>query len=253
MRKRSCLLLLTISMLAVGTAAHGAEKAKWSLWNDPQGDIVTSDNTQTRKEPSAKVPAPPPAPAAAAAPRPATRPDAADPKQAPGAETKGVVDADYVIGAGDVIDISVWKDEALAKTVVVLPDGKIAFPLIGEVEAAGKKVTELKQEMESRLSKYVTDLVLSVDVKQANSMIVYVLGRVNAPGRFPLMNGNVNVLQALAMAGGFNPYASKDKVKIYRESNGRTEVLSFRYTEITSGKNPEQNVRLNRGDVIVVP
>lgn len=252
MLKRSCLLPLSVLLLAGVSTAHAAGKAKWSLWNDPQGDIVSSDNTRTRNTPPAKASAPPPAPAATADPKPASRADAAKPEPVPVAEAKGMVDADYVIGAGDVLDISVWKDEALAKSVVVLPDGKIAFPLIGEVEAAGKKVAELKQEMESRLSKFVTDLVLSVEVKQTNSMIVYVLGRVNAPGRFPL-NGNVNVLQALAMAGGFNPFASKDKVKIYREINGRTAVLPFRYTEITEGKNPEQNVRLNRGDVIVVP
>lgn len=244
MLKRSGLLLLTIALLAGGSAAHAAGKAKWSLWNDPQGDIVSSDNTRKQKAPPGKAPASPPAPTSPAA--------TADPKPVPGVDAKGAVDAEYVIGAGDVLDISVWKDEALAKSIVVLPDGKISFPLIGEVEAAGKKVADLKQEMESRLSKFVTDLVLSVEVKQTNSMIVYVIGRVNAPGRFPL-NGNVNVLQALAMAGGFNPFASKDKVKIFREGNGRSEVFSFRYSEITGGKNPEQNVRLIRGDVIVVP
>lgn len=231
MLKRSCLLLLSIALLAGVSAAHAAEKAKWSLWNDPLGDIVSPDNTRMKKAPPGKVLASPPE---------------------PGADGKGAVDAEYVIGAGDVLDISVWRDEALAKSVVVLPDGKVSFPLIGEVEAAGKKVAELKQEMESRLSKFVTDLVLSVEVKQTNSMIIYVIGRVNGPGRFPL-SGNVNVLQALAMAGGFNPFANKDKVKIYREGNGRSEVLSFRYSEIAEGKNPGQNVRLSRGDVIVVP
>ena len=138
------------------------------------------------------------------------------------------------------------------KSVVVLPDGKIAFPLIGQVEAAGKTVSRLKEEMESRLARYVNDLVLSVEVKQINSMTIYVIGRVNAPGRFAL-NGNVSVLQALAMAGGFNPFARRDKIRIFRQDGDKTEVLPFRYSDVAESRNLEQNIRLRRGDVIVVP
>lgn len=161
-------------------------------------------------------------------------------------------DPDYQIGPGDLIEIAVWKDEALTKTVNVLPDGKINFPLIGEVTAGGKTVASLKEELTQRLTRYVPDLVLSVEVKQANSMLVYVIGRVNNPGRL-VLNTQISVLQALAMAGGFNPYASKNRVKIFRQDNGQTNMLPFHYTDVIEGKRLMENIVLRRGDVIVVP
>ncbi len=159
---------------------------------------------------------------------------------------------DYLIGPGDLLDISVWKDEALTKTVVVLPDGKISFPLVGEVSAAGKTVAQLKKEMEEKLVRYVPDMVLTVEVKQCNSMLVYVIGRVNTPGRF-VLNANVNVLQALAMAGGLNPFARKDGIKIFRHEGGKTLIFPFRYGEVADGKHLEENIWLRQGDLILVP
>jgi len=160
--------------------------------------------------------------------------------------------ADYLIGSGDMLDISVWKDEALTRSTVVLPDGKITFPLIGDVVAAGKTVAGLKQELTQRLTRYVPDLVLSVEVKQSNSLLVYVIGRVNSPGRH-VLNTRINVLQALAMAGGFNPYASRDRVKIFRQVDGKTLIFPFRYTDVIDGERLFENIELQRGDVIVVP
>jgi polysaccharide export outer membrane protein len=158
----------------------------------------------------------------------------------------------YVVGPGDLLDISVWKDDALTKTVVVLPDGKISFPLIGEVTAGGKTVAQLKQEIENKLSRYVPDMVLSVEVKQCNSLLVYVIGRVNNPGRF-VLNSNVNVLQGLALAGGLNPFAKKDDIKIFRTEGGKTTIFPFRYSEVADGNHLEDNIRLNQGDLILVP
>lgn len=159
---------------------------------------------------------------------------------------------DYIIGPGDVLDISVWKDETLTKQVVVLPDGKISFPLIGEVLASGKTVAQLKKEIETKLSAYVPDVTLSFEVRQVNSMLIYVIGRVNNPGRF-LLNINVNVLQALAMGGGLNPFAKRDKIKIFRYEGGKTQIFRFNYDEVVEGKNLEQNIVLKKGDVVVVP
>lgn len=158
----------------------------------------------------------------------------------------------YQVGPGDQLEIAVWKDEALTKTVVVLPDGKITFPLIGDVVAGGKTIADLKQELSRLLSRFVPDLVLSVEVKQSNSMLVYVIGRVNQPGRL-VLNTRINVLQALAMAGGFTPYASKDRVKVFRQENGATRMHQFRYTDVVEGKRLDENIELRRGDVIVVP
>ncbi|WP_238378989.1 polysaccharide biosynthesis/export family protein [Geobacter metallireducens] len=158
----------------------------------------------------------------------------------------------YVIGAGDVLDIAVWRDESLTKTVVVLPDGTISFPLIGVVKAGGKTVEQLKDEIRTRLSSYFSDLTLSLEVRQANSMMIFVVGKVNSPGRHPI-SSPVNVLQALAMAGGVNPFAKKDDIKIFRQDEGKTVIFSFAYSEVSRGNRLEENIVLRRGDLIVVP
>jgi len=159
---------------------------------------------------------------------------------------------DYTIGPGDILDISVWKNEALTRSVAVLPDGKISFPLIGEVTAGGKTLAELREELEKKLSRYVPDINLSVVVTKINSMIVYVVGRVNKPGMFAL-NTNITVLQAVAMAGGLNPFAKRSKIKIFRDTGGKTQILSFDYDDVTKGKDLGQNIQLQRGDTVVVP
>ena len=159
---------------------------------------------------------------------------------------------DYVIGPGDALDISVWKDETLTRSVIVLPDGKISFPLIGEVMATGKTVAQLKKEIEEKLSAFVPDVTLSFEVKQVNSMLIYVIGRVNTSGRF-VLTANVNVLQALAIAGGLTPFAKRDKIKIFRQEGDKTNIFHFQYDSVVDGKNLEQNIMLNRGDVVVVP
>ena len=159
---------------------------------------------------------------------------------------------DYVIGSGDQLGISVWRDENLTRTVVVLPDGKISFPLVGELVAGGKTVAQLKQELEGKLTRFVSDVGLTVEVKQSNSMIVYIIGRVNAPGRQSMV-ASTNVLQALAMAGGLNPFARKSEVKGFRQQGAKTSVFSFDYTDVSEGRHLETNIELQRGDVVIVP
>jgi polysaccharide export outer membrane protein len=166
-------------------------------------------------------------------------------------ETGTPADKGYIVGPGDVLDIAVWKEEALTKLLTVLPDGKISFPLIGEVVAGGKTVEELKKEMETRLVKFVPDPVLSVGINQVNSMLVYVIGRVNNPGRF-VLNANINILQVLSMAGGLNSFAKRSEIRMFREKDGNTEIREFDYDAVSAGKNLEQNIYLMRGDVIVV-
>jgi polysaccharide export outer membrane protein len=159
---------------------------------------------------------------------------------------------DYIIGPGDVLDISVWNNEALTKTITVLPDGKIHYPLIGEVAAGGRTLAALQKELKDKIKKYVPNPELSVMVNKVNSLLIYVIGKVNSPGRFEL-NANVNVLQALAIAGGLNPFAKRGKIKIFRETNGKTRILPFDYDDVTDGEHLEQNIMLERGDVVVVP
>jgi len=159
---------------------------------------------------------------------------------------------DYIIGPGDTLNISVWNNEALTRAVTVLPDGKIHFPLIGEVVAGRKTLAVLEKELKTKLHAFVPDPELTVMVGQVNSMLIYVIGKVNHPGRF-VLNTNVNVLQALATAGGLNAFAKRNKIKIFREEKGKTHIFSFKYDKVTDGENLEQNVRLERGDVVVVP
>ena len=161
-------------------------------------------------------------------------------------------DDSYIIGPGDVLDISQWRDDALARQVVVLSDGKISFPLVGEIMAAGKTIAQLKKDIADRLVDYVPDAVISIEVKQSNSMVIYVTGRVNNPNRFPV-NTNVTVLQAISTAGGLNPFAKRNKIKIFRQEGDKTKVFLFKYDEVVDGKNLDQNIALKRGDVIVVP
>jgi polysaccharide export outer membrane protein len=111
-------------------------------------------------------------------------------------------------------------------------------------------VVQLKKDIESRLVPYVSDPALSVIVHQVNSLMIYVIGRVKQPGRF-VLNGNINVLQALSMAGGLNSFAKRDQIKIFRGSEGKNVIYNFDYDDVSAGKNLSQNIILMRGDVVV--
>ncbi len=160
--------------------------------------------------------------------------------------------ADYIIGPGDQLGIEVWKDPALTRVVTVLPDGKISFPLIGELDAGGKTVAQLKKEIEQKIARYVPDSTTTVEVRQSNSLHIYVLGRINAPGRL-ILNANVNVLQALAIAGGPNTFANRTRIRIFRQEGGKTLSFPFNYDDVTAGKELQMNIEVKRGDVIFVP
>ncbi|MCM2285978.1 MAG: polysaccharide export protein [Desulfobacula sp.] len=160
-------------------------------------------------------------------------------------------DEPYRIGPGDVLNISVWKNEDLTRQLSVLPDGMIHIPLAGELKAEGLSVEELKALLISRLEKYMPDPVLTVSITQTNSMMVYVIGKVNNPGRF-MVQENIDVLQALALAGGLNPFAKDKEIRIFRKSPDKTDIFMFDYTRVSEGDRLEQNIRLERGDVIVV-
>ena len=159
---------------------------------------------------------------------------------------------DYIRGAGDILDISLWKDEALTKQVTVLADGRLIFPLAGEVMAAGKTVRQVKDDIIEKIKEYVPEPVLTVDVKQVNSMIIYVTGKVNTPGRYNT-NTPVTVLQALSIAGGLNPFAKRGRIKIFRQEADKIITYPFDYDEVINGENWQQNIVLKRGDVVVIP
>lgn len=166
-------------------------------------------------------------------------------------ETRAQEDV-YVIGPEDVLEISVWKEEALKKDVLVRPDGEISFPLAGDVKAAGRTVAEVREELEKRLAKYIPDPVVSVLVNRVASNKIYVIGRVAKPGDFAA-GRFIDVLQALAMAGGLTPFADEKGIKVIRRENGRDVVYSFDFRAVSRGEQLGQNIRLQGGDVVVVP
>jgi len=174
------------------------------------------------------------------------------PEQPPVATDRAEQQSSYVIGPGDILDISVWKEAALTKQVAVLPDGFITFPLIGPIKAQGYTVQRLEQIIAEKLTRFVPHPNLSVAVKQVRSLHVYVIGKVNKSGRFEL-NAKVTVLQALAMAGGLNPFAKKNKIRIFRHENGNTVIFNFDYSAVARGRQLDDNILLKRGDVVVVP
>lgn len=158
----------------------------------------------------------------------------------------------YVLGPEDILEISVWKDEALTKQVIVRPDGKISFPLVGEIQAAGRTVEDLRKEITEKIGEFVSDPVVTVMMIGINSYKIYVIGKVNKPGTYTL-GKPVNVMQALTMAGGFSPFADLGNIGILREENGEQVRIKFNYEDVAKGKKLEQNIHLESGDVIVVP
>jgi polysaccharide export outer membrane protein len=182
----------------------------------------------------------------------ASEKEAAAPAPEAVAALQATAEPDYRIGPGDQLNIEVWKDKDLARLVTVLPDGKVAYPMVGEVVAAGKTVAQLQKEIEGKLSLYVKDAVITVEVRQVNSLQIYVLGRVKTPGR-SLLTSNIDVLQALAIAGGPDQFAKMSRIKIFRREGMKTVIIPFDYDDVIAGKKPELNILLRRGDVVVVP
>jgi polysaccharide export outer membrane protein len=159
-------------------------------------------------------------------------------------------DPNYIIGAQDVLDISVWKEETLSKTVPVRPDGKISLPLLNDVQASGLTPTQLATQITQDLKKFVTDPQVTVIVREINSQRVYLLGEVARAGAYPLLPG-MTVLQALSSAGGFTQFANLRKIYVLRVENGKQEKFPFNYKEALS--KGDQNIFLKAGDTIVVP
>lgn len=159
---------------------------------------------------------------------------------------------DYRIQSGDILEISVWREEYLEREVVVQPDGKISFPLAGTLVAAGSTVEGVQSRVAERLTEYIPDPVVTVSIKEINGNRVYVLGQVQNPGQF-IMNPTLDVIQALALAGGTTPFADLNEIKILRREGDTQALVEFRYADLARGRNLEQNIILQSGDVIIVP
>lgn len=159
----------------------------------------------------------------------------------------------YTVKPGDVLQVSVWKEPELQGPVLVQPDGRFSFPLAGQIDARGKTVEQLQEEITKRLAHFITDPVVTVSLTQINGDKVYVIGQVNKPGFF-VVNPQVDVMQALSMAGGTTPFAALGSIKILRRTaDGTQTALPFDYNSVVHGHDLAQNIILQAGDVVVVP
>jgi len=160
--------------------------------------------------------------------------------------------SDYMLQPGDQLDISVWREEELQREIIVRPDGKFSFPLTGEVVAVNRSVADIQQEITEKLERYIPEAVVTVTVTAVGGNRIYVIGQVREPGSF-VMNPQINVLQALSLAGGTTAFASLNDIIVLRRSDGNQRILNFRYNDISRGRNLDQNILLEAGDVLIVP
>lgn len=158
----------------------------------------------------------------------------------------------YRIQPGDVLRVSVWKEQDLLSEVLVRPDGGMSFPLVGDVRASGRTIDELRTLVDERLSEFIPDPSVTIAVKQIGGNRIYVLGKVNRPGEFAFSQP-IDVMQALSLAGGATSFAALDDIRILRRENGKQTARRFRYSEVERGRDLEQNILLKSGDTVVVP
>jgi polysaccharide biosynthesis/export protein len=158
----------------------------------------------------------------------------------------------YVIGAGDVLQVFVWKEPDLTRDVTVRLDGRITLPLLGDVVAAGRTPSDLSAELGRQLARFVDAPMVTLGVAQATSARVYVLGQVAQPGTFPL-TGRTTVLQALALAGGLREFVKPERILVIREEPGLRAPLVVNYKRLEGGSDITQNLVLKPGDTILVP
>lgn len=162
----------------------------------------------------------------------------------------------YKLNPGDQVEISVWNEDNLQKTITVLPDGMISFPLVGHLQAAGKSAAEIETTIAAKLDTYIADPEVNVTVTSTRGNVIFVVGKVLKPGPIVMIQ-STTVMQALAMAGGLNEFASANSIKIIRrsglEGDATETLLKIRYSDLEKGNDLASNHILNYGDVIVVP
>src|SRR5262245_14894849 len=159
--------------------------------------------------------------------------------------------AAFQIGPEDILDISVWKNPELSRTVPVRPDGKVSLPLVNDIQAAGLTPASLREQVTARLSDFIPAPEVSVVVREVHSRKVAVVGAVKTPGRFELKSP-MTVLEVIALAQGFTDFASRDRIVVLRQSGTTTTRVPFNYRKIAEGVDQE-NFFVQPGDVVVVP
>jgi polysaccharide biosynthesis/export protein len=160
--------------------------------------------------------------------------------------------ADFVIGSEDVLGVVFWREPDISGDVTVRPDGRITLPVIGEMQAAGLTPAKLQANIAAAAGKYLTAPNVAVVVRTINSRRVFVTGRVLTPGGHAL-KGPLNVMQAIALAGGLTEFANAKAITVLRNGPDGSQRFKFNYKDVANGKNLEQNILLLPGDTVVVP
>lgn len=158
----------------------------------------------------------------------------------------------YKISSGDILEIITWKEPDFSKEVLVRGDGKVTFPLLGDIEVGGKTPTQVRNEITAKLDAYVVNPVVSVSLKNPQSQKIYVLGEISKPGEYPLSK-DLTVLQAIAMASGFTEWASRKEIIVIRHELGMQRIIPINYKAIVEDKDFSQNIPLKANDTIIVP
>ena len=162
--------------------------------------------------------------------------------------------ADYAVNAGDTLEVFIWNEKDLSREVLVRPDGRISVPLAGHIDARGRSIEQIESDIAQALSKYIRDTpVVTVSLRQSGGYKIYVLGKVNRPGEYPI-NQPIDVMQALALAGGLNAFAAENSINVlHRNGAGAQQATPFRYGDVKNGDELASNLLLHSGDVVVVP
>lgn len=162
------------------------------------------------------------------------------------------VSPEYRVGESDVLHINVWKEPEVSQTVTVRTDGNISLPLINEIKVSGMTPLQIQNAVTEKLKAFITNPQVTVTVSDIRSKRAFITGEVARPGGYSL-NAETTVLQLIAQAGGFTPFAKRDSIVILRFVSGKQERLPFKYKAVVQGKNSDQNIALQPGDTVVVP
>jgi polysaccharide export outer membrane protein len=159
---------------------------------------------------------------------------------------------DYLVGAGDLLEVVIWKNADLSGVFRVRPDGKFSMPLIGNIFAAGRTTDEINAQIQEKLQFFIDTPYVSTIVRETTSNRVYVFGEVVNPGAYSI-SGTLTVLQAVALAGGFTKFADRERMVLIRGSGERQQNFNLNYKKILSEPGAKYNMLLERGDTLVVP
>lgn len=162
--------------------------------------------------------------------------------------------AEYHVNPGDVLEVYVWNEKDLTREVLVRPDGYISVPLAGQIAAGGHSIADIEAKLSTALGNFLKDKpTVTVSLRQGSGYKIYVLGKVNRPGEYPVVRPT-DVMQALALAGGLNAFAAENDISIlHREPDGKQKSVRFRYSDVKVGEELKSNAILQSGDIVVVP